>query len=1180
MVAWISRLAPTNQGRNTLRSFYRDGGNVYVSGNQIVFLIPEQRGRVHNIMLTGRVALMNAKAEPLCTPTDYLAGSLLKRDVNMGTVGPDPNIGYYGIFSDMSINRQLAGAPIETITQPSLLASAISKTRHDLGFVNHDLGNAVFPNYQDTSVSGTALNSYLWASYIKEFNYNLLFGMLNAGKAIDLALMGGMQISLKVSNARDFVKFAYADTKEGVYSAYNALTGYDLDAGSESGYGVAIINPYLYVVLDDNVSSPAETSFPFTYMNIREFQMSLGLNQDISSPLANNLVRSIYICSLNKNYLLDKPELGTWQWSSITFFDLQCLVNSTPQIYLTPTQALPAETQQSISTSNAFLQESLNFSRHQYRPVYGGEYGVFNFDQAGNGFAFSSVQMILRIRLNQLPETGAPYDQVPEGATLRTASIRAPWNVVTPAVLTANYLIDSASMKVNEYYYPYLTAPLRKYQGARKNGLSDTLYVLSTETKTAILRPGASTQVSAANTTTSIPSYLNFNQAAPTTPVERESSLTVDVEIIVNPPPGTVGFRLQKPTSGLAADITLFFRAKPLKAKYPTFRRSLATISNARGLRGANAPKIFVIPCYQEPQPDTNETWNCVGYSTVLGNNSWLSGLTWYLPNGVPLSFPDLVDDHFMLNYGINNQSRLNRTYWTQHMADGYWHMNSSEGRLMPYLSNTAYDFSYPQWWSVFPYYKPGETKKEMSDFPIGTIPLTCLQLTHSSVVKQYGVPYTNNLTYLEVYLDTTGLNFAHVSAGLGYGVVTSEPLRWSVGRFYSFTGLTQNTLEVGTTANVGQKVVGYARRRTYGWELDVSEVKPFAIFETVYMQTHLQMAEVASFAARGINLTFPRFDRQYRQATYRNALYPSAVFDEISTDRSISISGKRPSKMFLSYRPLAMKGPLFTVTGNDNGIEPVRKAGDLIRYEDQARLPWYAMSTSGARCIATPWFIGPEETIEKSGAWVPTYNVLMDQDEVFTFQIGDTPTNMIQYKMTHNTTLNQASFLLEVNGERRVVLYDGYSLLQKYELAWSQVNQIYQNPSVRFPPEDQKNVNKCWASAQTSSNLLGRTLVPTRFVVPLKIPDQFLGGERITYVPSTTIPTAQPPMNWLSGVVGPLKYMKKNLVRPQAPALCPAFDVRQLIAIYAGAYTESAYFDQYKARTEVSYPTGTVVGH
>lgn len=188
----------------------------YYSTDTIRFDIPVQNAVVYGVVFSAKIFFL----------TDLGTATL----TTQGILDFSPQLGYLGLFNNISLSRYLTTNVIEQYAIWPLIGAFISRAGHGDDFIDKSVGNGIYPMFNDMSINtgtrpvqpdmqgfwnytGPTTKAYsatntsdanaavnVTMDYdMRSVAFSLPFGMLNANYPIDLQQQGGMSINLQIA---------------------------------------------------------------------------------------------------------------------------------------------------------------------------------------------------------------------------------------------------------------------------------------------------------------------------------------------------------------------------------------------------------------------------------------------------------------------------------------------------------------------------------------------------------------------------------------------------------------------------------------------------------------------------------------------------------------------------------------------------------------------------------------------------------------------------------------------------------------------------------------------------------------------------------------------------------------------------------------------------------------------
>ena len=1240
-----------NQPRTNTNGTANNVFPTFRSGDVATFVMPAQSTNLLGILLTGYYRFLDETTQPLTSRITTGApnvSSYCRWSANSGTVNFSPKVGHLGIFSTVTALRYLAAQKIDTQLTLALTSFIRSAARfHDDAFINGSTGTSLYPFFQDASLDPSAILPYDQISSWKNFSMSLPLGSFQAGKSISLISSQGLQWDFQIARVYDAGHFAFSDkmysdaayppnifgnTTNVVQTSNEALNFY-----TASNIGMNTQNQYsieaflrMYVFLEPaNPSAPADDVFPYVSYNIRRNAMQYNTNQYFGFPLANNIISRFYFTAINKQNVLQFPEIGQCHSSALALTNLRIFLNGSFQIFAYPTEGTPLNIQQTYFAPNPLVYASLVDDPVLFPYVATGGLQEYIYDAAGNGQVFADVLVNYQMTLKTFKTGRSAY------CVDNHVAYDPPWNPYsenTSMIQSSNFQDLWCIVVVSDFnhYNPlynlatsvgFLQSPLFKYLLPVLTNSDVDAVVITKEVKTLIIDPTASTVISAAPIAESMPSVLNFNQCAGASPVFRVQEVSIAGVRVQSATTNTITYRFLLPNSGTLGKMYLRFLPKWsqdlfMPVGYGYFQTSTAlfvgngsssnliytmTNGNLPYVVASQASPLYVALGAAAPNPTgaaytsvSTAGLNTISYNDMLGSRTWMRAVRWILPLNLQLQFNFLQEDFFLKYYGANNKSLAIEQYWTQHVSDTYFISPQTEGFLVDFPFRQQGSVV-PQHLSMFPFFLASDVQAapERRDFPRGIIPICTIACNdlHESFTNMERICLSNEKQFVEFDFDQRLLSPGNCDAGLGYGLTnSSDAMRWRLGGcqgpYRSYDNPNNNPTNIAAlndfaVVNYG----GFRRRQTFHFDIDDTTYQPSLLVQLVYMDGQTMETLLNDMKTSGVRHEYLTFDYQLRRLEQHSLLYPHLNnLDEINNSTILNIAGRNPTHIYLAHHPLLLRNNEYTMSENDPTVPEIITAGGI--YKELGIYPGYLGRRGGPLMISLPSAVHPNDLFQSSQQLVQTFNPTIDGSPLNPFNIGNNETNMIMYSLCTGQPLLQPANVVEVNACRRIKYFE-----MDPPLIGAIANGPFPLGSQNYPGENNfynttlvEAVNALFVPGFDAGGPVsayqyrGMNLLPSRFVVPIYIPSQFWNGA-ILQVNATPFPiTTRPLWNFTLGGVDPSTTDSVALFFSNAIRHNPYYDCHFVIRKYAFAQRLSVAFTTTTAQLSFDYPSGGTI--
>jgi len=579
----VSRGAPlqSKSGQSSAR---------YDSGQTFQFAIPPQNAYIESMVLTCFVAITDSKGFEVCFNYDH----------NAGTISLDGGAGALGLFSNIMMFR---GSTSTILSSKNGVARALkytAMTKHEHDLIGHTNGIYVSPHFDQWGVDQSCVPlSYFETppptTGFKPVYFNPPIGVLNAGKGLNLANSGGVNLSFTVENAFNLLRSFFAGKgyyQQGVdrlkfinpiqnrlneEEPINAAIG---TTGSE--YNLTILAPKLIVLLRSiKVSASTEDNFTFPEVNLLFLQEQTSLLQSINYTLQPALIEDFVI---GTNYKNPNGNLvyGSNFNNGVQTYDFNFYLNGVIQTFAYPTSATPAGEQQSSVISNAFLDAlSINVpDQYNYEAISAGKFLKVVTSGAGTGTSFNNTGVAIRLTFNPLvkSECELPFMCHPLSDLGVVDPDRSFFDGRNCISLGPDFkprfciladkdserlnkrgfsLINEGTLYLVDRSFPELQTPSFAYVGAIAPSQELNTVIVTNQLFTLTMNPAATVVLPVAPVPVLIPECLVFKTCAGVSPIQYMQELQVPARRIPQPPPNTIQFEVILPTAGFIQQIYL-----------------------------------------------------------------------------------------------------------------------------------------------------------------------------------------------------------------------------------------------------------------------------------------------------------------------------------------------------------------------------------------------------------------------------------------------------------------------------------------------------------------------------------------------------------------------------------------------------------------------------------------------
>lgn len=583
----VSRGAPLDTSKNAMPMRYD-------SGQTFTFSIPPQNAMIESMMLRGSVCITDSNGYEIT----------FHYDQNAGTVGLDGGAGALGLFGTIIMYRGSTATILASKNAIGRNLKYTSLTKHQDDMIGHTNGIYVSPHLENPVVDLSSIPQSIYAqgqspafNGLKPFYFNPPLGVLNAGKGLNLAASGGLNISFTVENAFNLLRSyfsgqAYYESIESHEDFINPMQNNPkkVKVSNPSGitgnsYIITIMNPTLIVLLKsiEQESEPSD-NFAFAGTNLLLIQEATSLKQSINYTLPPSLIEDFVITTSWKNR--DGSLLyGANFTNGAQLLDAQCYFNGLIQNFAYPTIAYPSGEQKFASISNA-IADAISFNpadQYNYVPVTSGRYYKLTTSGMGTGTAFNNTGVAFRLTYNPITKYEAILPYFPSQPTSefnplvsgisyadgRNSISYGPDFKARFCVYTGDddffrgtdqigYLLAKGIhvLMIDNSYPPYQT-PNMSFVGALPPNDDFNLAIVTNQLFTLTLNPAATVTLPIAPVPVVIPEILVFKTCAGVSPVQLTQELQVPARKIANPPPNTEEYEFILPTAGFIEDIIL-----------------------------------------------------------------------------------------------------------------------------------------------------------------------------------------------------------------------------------------------------------------------------------------------------------------------------------------------------------------------------------------------------------------------------------------------------------------------------------------------------------------------------------------------------------------------------------------------------------------------------------------------
>jgi hypothetical protein len=581
----VSRGAPLDQSKNAMPMRYD-------SGQTFTFSIPPQNAMIESMMLRGSVCITD--------PNGYEI--TFHYDQNAGTIGLDGGAGALGLFGTVIMYR---GSTATILSSKNAIARNLkytALTKHQDDMIGHTNGIYVAPHLENNAVDPSSLPQWIYKagkspafSGMKPFYFNPPLGVLNAGKGLNLAASGGLNISFTVENAFNLLRSyftgkPYFENDEEHDTFVNPMQNNPLKVKtSTSGitgnsYVITIMNPTLVVLLKsiEQETDPTD-NFAFAGTNLLLIQEATSLKQSINYTLPPSLIEDFVITTNYKNRD-GNLSYGANFSNGQQLLDAQFYLNGLIQNYAYPTIAYPTGEQKFSSISNA-IADAISFNpadQYNFTPVTFGKYYKLTTSGMGTGTSFNNTGVAIRLSYNPLTELSGRLPYLPNlplssdnpalsGTTYadgRNCISFGPDFSARFCVYTGTqdyfrgqgYVTDwnrKGLVALGDESYPTYQTPNMSYVGALPANDDFNLAIVTNQLFTLTLNPAATVTLPIAPVPVVIPEILIFKTCAGVSPVQLTQELQIPARKIPDPPPNTEEYEFILPTAGFIEDIIL-----------------------------------------------------------------------------------------------------------------------------------------------------------------------------------------------------------------------------------------------------------------------------------------------------------------------------------------------------------------------------------------------------------------------------------------------------------------------------------------------------------------------------------------------------------------------------------------------------------------------------------------------